>query len=381
VHFLNGKEDVINVDPSYTLSKVKESISHSAIHKYMRLVHGGRTMTDQKTVADYKIKEGDKLFLVFDLRGGGNDGGSIPTRGEMVKTKRTIRRTDPVLLKRAKWLNCALSKQILQSPIVVDDLGNVFNKEPLLKCLVEKSMPQRFSYIRTIKNVFDAQFSLNRKYDPSQQVQVGKEAANLDSPYECLITGRPVNGQHAFSVIKTCGHIFSEKGLQQSKSQTLACFICQKPYKESDLVQLNPDEQVQETLRLKLQLSIKEKKHKHHKGTPPTEQDKPKDDKSKHPKTDLNTNEEKKTEKRKSSPIESKRPNKKQKVTFSPPSTTQSVTGPTAQNVLAVKDALSKVRDNHDAKKRTSDAYKSIFSSNHQSAPAYLTGIPRAVIK
>jgi len=182
-------------------------------------------------------------------------------------------------------------------------------------------------------------------------------------------------------VIKTCGHIFSEKGLQQSKSQTLACFICQKPYKESDLVQLNPDEQVQESLRLKLQLSIKEKKHKHHKGTPPTEQDKPKDDKSKHPKTDLNTNEEKKTEKRKSSPIESKRPNKKQKVTCSPPSTTQSVTGPTAQNVLAVKDALSKVRDNHDAKKRTSDAYKSIFSSNHQSAPAYLTGIPRAVIK
>jgi len=240
-------------------------------------------------------------------------------------------------------------------------------------------MPQRFSHIRTIKCVFDVHFSLNRKYDPSQQVQVGKEAANLDSPYECLITGRPVNGQHAFSAIKTCGHIFSEKGLQQSKSQTLACFICQKPYDESDLVQLNPDEQVQEALKLKLQHSNKEKKHKHHKGTPPTEQDKSKDDKSKHSKSDINTNEEKKIVKRKLSPIESKHPNKKQKV--SSPQTTQSVTGPTARNVLAVQDALSKVRDNHDAKKRTSDAYKSIFSSNHPSAPAYLTGIPRAVIK
>jgi len=83
--------------------------------------------------------------------------------------------------------------------------------------------------------------------------------------------------------------------------------------------------------------------------------------------------------KRKLSPIESKHPNKKQKV--SSPPTAQSVTGPTARNVLAVQDALSKVRDNHDAKKRTSDAYKSIFSSNHPSAPAYLTGIPRAVIK
>jgi len=179
--------------------------------------------------------------------------------GKWSKLKKTVRRTDPALLKRARWLNCALSKQLLQFPIVVDELGNIFNKEALLKCLVEKTMPQRFSHIRTIKSVFDVQFSLNRKYDPSQQVQVGKEEANLDSPYECLITGRPVNGQHAFSAIKTCGHIFSEKGLQQSKTQTLACFICQKPYEQSDLVQLNPDDQVQEALRLKLQHSNKEK--------------------------------------------------------------------------------------------------------------------------
>jgi len=243
---------------------------------------------------------------------------------------------------------------------------------------VEKSLPSRFNHIRSIKNVFDVQFSLNRKYDPSHQVQVGKEAANLDSPYECLITGRPINGQYAFSAIKTCGHVFSEKGLQQSKSQTLACIICQKSYTLDDIVQLNPDKPTQEALKLKLQQSNKEKKsHKHHKGIP-TEQDQPKQQKEeKHPKSDLNTNEDQKTEKRKSSQLESKRPAKKQKVS-SPSSTT---TGPTAGNVLAVKDALSKVRNNHDAKKRASDAYKSIFSSNHPSAPAYLTGIPRAVIK
>jgi len=260
VQFLNGKEDVITVDPTYTISKVKESISHSTIQNYMRLVHSGRTMADQKTVADYKLKEGDKLFLVFDLRGGGNDGGSIPTRGEMVKTKKAVRRTDPALLKRVRWLNCSLTKQPLQSPVVVDDLGNVFNKESLLKCLVEKSLPSRFNHIRSIKNVFDVQFSLNRKYDPSHQVQVGKEAANLDSPYECLITGRPINGQYAFSAIKTCGHVFSEKGLQQSKSQTLACIICQKSYTLDDIVQLNPDKPTQEALKLKLQQSNKEKK-------------------------------------------------------------------------------------------------------------------------
>jgi len=259
VQFLNGREDIISVKPTYTLTEVKQCIAHRCgIINHMRLVYGGRTMADQKTLADYNVQHGDKLYLVFYLRGGGNDGGSIPTRSEMVRLKRIVKRTDPAQLKQARWITCAITKQRLQQRVVVDDLGNLFNKESVLKCLIDKSMPLRFSHIRSTKNVYDVFFSTNQKYDPLQQVQVGMES--LDSPFECMITGLPVNGQHTFSVIKSCGHVFSDRGLLKTESANLSCFVCQKPLKPSDILQINPDEKIQDMLRSKLSLEQKSKK-------------------------------------------------------------------------------------------------------------------------
>jgi len=88
------------------------------------------------------------------------------------------------------------------------------------------------------------------------------------------------------------------------------------------------------------------------------EQDQPKQQKEeKYPKSDLNTNKDKRL--RKGSQVNSKaNVLQRSKKVFSPSSTT---TGPTVQNVLAVKDTLSKVRNNHDTKKRASDANKTFF--------------------
>jgi len=131
-------------------------------------------------------------------------------------------------------------------------------------------MPVRFSHIRSTKNVYDVFFSTNQKYDPARQVQVGMES--LDSPFECMITGLPVNGQHTFSVIKSCGHVFSDRGLLKTESANLSCFVCQKPLKPSDILQINPDEKIQDMLRSKLSLEQKSKKKHDEKGV---DQEKP----------------------------------------------------------------------------------------------------------
>jgi hypothetical protein len=283
--------------------------------------------------------------MIYSIHGGGNDGGSIPTRGEMVKIKKSFKRNDPTTSRKMRWITCALSKQPLVQPIVADELGNIFNKEQIIKGLIEKNLPQRFNHIRTLKGVYDVNFTYNSKYDPSNpnQIAVGED----ESPFQCPVTAVPINGQHPFSLLITCGHVISEKGLLQIDSQNPTCFVCQKFFTKTDVIPLNPEEYIQEQIKSRMpQTAIQQKEIK---------------EKSQQSrlKRKLSSNE---------SNHSSKKPNKDQG---------------SVRNTLAVQAALEKVNSNHDAKKRMSEAYKSIFSTptSSTSSPAFFTGTSRGVIK
>jgi hypothetical protein len=68
----------------------------------------------------------------------GCDGGSIPKRIELVKTKQKEAAPDKQVLQDTKWFHCMLSKELLRSPIVADFLGNLYNKEAVLRYLLNK---------------------------------------------------------------------------------------------------------------------------------------------------------------------------------------------------------------------------------------------------
>jgi len=114
-------------------------------------------------------------------------------------------------------------------------------------------MPPKFNHIRTLKDVYEVYFSWNSKYDPTKPALVGVDDNVSESPFRCPVTAQPVNGQHPFSLIIACGHVLSEKGLQQI-DQNMCCFVCQKYYNKSDILPLNPDEKSQEKLRNKLNI-------------------------------------------------------------------------------------------------------------------------------
>uniref|UniRef100_A0A6B2L9Z0 Uncharacterized protein n=1 Tax=Arcella intermedia TaxID=1963864 RepID=A0A6B2L9Z0_9EUKA len=309
----------------------------------------------------------------------------------MVKTKKTQKKSDESLVKKARWLACALTNQPLQQRIVCDAFGNVFNKEAILKCLIEKTMPEGFNHIRSIKDVFDLHFTRNQKYDETQQIHVGMEGSLLDSPFECPLTGKPVNGQHAFSALRSCGHVFSDKGLQEILADS-NCFVCQKHFRESDVVILNPPEDVLFELRVKFLEQMKEKKAERkkekvkdtktkEKANEKTKEKLEKDqqkgkevDKEK-VKNEANTEKAKEeTKKRKIAPTDPNPSNpKKPKTTPQQP--------PNVRNVMAVSSSLNQISQSHDLKKQSSNAYKSIFSTAPSFAPQYLTGIVKGVIK
>jgi len=68
----------------------------------------------------------------------GADGGSIPDRRDLVKTKGKQEKTDKEL-ERERFSLCALSKKQLAKPVVLDPLGKLYNKDAILEYLLDKS--------------------------------------------------------------------------------------------------------------------------------------------------------------------------------------------------------------------------------------------------
>ena len=78
----------------------------------------------------------------------GNEGGSIPKRSEVVKTSKIQKNIERVQKARAHAQLCALSKEPLRKPLVVCRRGLLYNKETLIKRLIEKTVPKEFRHIR-----------------------------------------------------------------------------------------------------------------------------------------------------------------------------------------------------------------------------------------
>jgi len=66
----------------------------------------------------------------------------------------------------------------------------------------------------------------------------------------CPITGLETNGFHCFSVLRTCGHCFSQKALSEIKERI--CMQCNKPFTEKDIVLLNPTPEQLKEIKEKL---------------------------------------------------------------------------------------------------------------------------------
>lgn len=90
----------------------------------------------------------------------GNDGGSIPHRAEVVKTKQKEGRKDNFEIARAKSRLCSMTKEPLRRPIAVCRMGLLYNKEEIIKRLIEKTIPRAFRHIRKLKDVKEAKVEL-----------------------------------------------------------------------------------------------------------------------------------------------------------------------------------------------------------------------------
>lgn len=146
----------------------------------------------------------------------GADGGTIAKRSDTIKQKKKAEKLDLSLVERARWANCALSNTKLVDPIVADRVGNLFNKEALVRALLEKRMPDGFRHVRSLRDVSDVHFHANPDASAAEE-----------TPYICPVALVPV-GVLPFVLMLPCGHVVSERALREL-SDASHCASCSAP--------------------------------------------------------------------------------------------------------------------------------------------------------
>jgi len=202
----------------------------------------------------------------------GNDGGSIPKRGDMVRTQSKAVHLDKDSLNYERWNLCAISMEPLEKPIVACRLGRLYNKEAVMYLLLDRTnsdYPPAFAHLTSLKDVKE----LNVKMNTS-----AVKGDSTGSRMLCPVTGNELNGKSRAFYYRSCGCVLSGQALSSSEQKNLtSCVNCGKEITQEDRVQLNGSAEEVEAMKAKLALEkgLKKKKPVKRKIAAPVEEDEP----------------------------------------------------------------------------------------------------------
>ncbi|RMD41668.1 hypothetical protein DV735_g3430, partial [Chaetothyriales sp. CBS 134920] len=192
----------------------------------------------------------------------GNDGGSIPTRRELVKE--AARNPTATVLKEKlrehlahRWSQCPVSHTALARPVVSDYAGDLYNKDAIIQFLlpaevspVDKAEYDKFiqGRITSLRDVVEVIFETEHD-----------DVAKTDR-WICPITSKVLGPSVRAVYIVPCGHAFSHEAIKEMKTEQ--CSQCGAAYQSRDIIPILPStdaekEQVQERIATKPSSVIK----------------------------------------------------------------------------------------------------------------------------
>ncbi|KAF8782686.1 replication termination factor 2-like [Argiope bruennichi] len=182
----------------------------------------------------------------------GCDGGTIPRRDELVRTKKKPEQKDKNAETVAKWKHCAISQNPLRKPIVACELGRLYNKEAVIEHILNKSAISSSHVANHITKLSDVkELNLTEKPDFQQKNPMGDEYVDLNnSQYICPVTGLDMNGKQKFYFVWKCGCVFSERAIKEVKSET--CHKCGNLLNPNDIIVINGTDEEIEVLKEKM---------------------------------------------------------------------------------------------------------------------------------
>lgn len=180
----------------------------------------------------------------------GNDGGSIPTRRELVKeAARNPTATDLKEKQREhlahRWSQCPVSHRALVKPIVSDYSGDLYNKDAILQFLlpVEVSPTDKDEYdkfiqgrVKSLKDVVEVQF------------EVELDEQTKTERWICPITSKELGPSVKAVYLVPCGHAFSQEAVTQIQAEQ--CSQCGTAYVSRDVVPILPSTEADKSVVL-----------------------------------------------------------------------------------------------------------------------------------
>uniref|UniRef100_A0A1I7XGP8 Replication termination factor 2 n=1 Tax=Heterorhabditis bacteriophora TaxID=37862 RepID=A0A1I7XGP8_HETBA len=195
----------------------------------------------------------------------GADGGTIPKRCELVKKKKKTEKLDRAIKNATKWRNCQLTQQPLKKPIIACRYGRLYNKETVIEAILTKTITnyEVAAHIRGVKDFKELKLTENKDFK-HDEVKGDEYLDYNQTQFLCPVTSVPMNGNHNFVVNWKCGCVFSEKALQEVKSET--CHGCAGPWNPEESVQLYPEDELLQEYVKKLAVERAYRKNKKEKS-------------------------------------------------------------------------------------------------------------------
>ncbi|GKZ20139.1 hypothetical protein AbraIFM66951_008401 [Aspergillus brasiliensis] len=180
----------------------------------------------------------------------GNDGGSIPTRRELVRE--AARNPSTAQVKEAQreqqehfWTTCPISHNQLMRPIVSDCVGNLYNKDAILRFLLPGDDADGISSkadceeilcgrVKGLRDVVELKFEVDteREAHPANGKQDKREG------WICPVTAKQLGPNVKSVYLVPCGHVFSEEAIRQLKGDK--CLQCDEPYTPDNVITILP---------------------------------------------------------------------------------------------------------------------------------------------
>ena len=145
----------------------------------------------------------------------GNDGGSIPTRRELVKSSAAALSTTQVKEIQTEqqehyWSNCALSHQRLCAPVVSDALGTLYNKDAVIDYLLDVGKEGGEVEKVELEKRGEAFKDRLRGLRDVVEVLFHTEGLGSSQRWICPVTGKALGPGTRAAYLVPCGHAFGE---------------------------------------------------------------------------------------------------------------------------------------------------------------------------
>jgi hypothetical protein len=170
----------------------------------------------------------------------GNDGGSIPTRRELVKNAARNPNTSELKATQQEaqshaWTYCPLSNRPLAEPIVSDCAGTLYNKDAILEQLLPKDNDVPASIIKEKEDILQGRVKGLRDV-VEVKFTVSKE--DKEEKKICPITSKELGPNTKSVYLVPCGHAFSEVAIREVAGET--CVECNEPYTPDNIITILP---------------------------------------------------------------------------------------------------------------------------------------------